>query len=115
MVPTRFDGWFVSNEFPTFDCNEGRIIPEFLFAHFKSPYVWSQVATGSKGLGHRRQRVQPDQFLAYRLWVPPMEWQNRIRHVYAKLDQLKPVQSETAAELDALLPSILDKAFKGEL
>jgi hypothetical protein len=24
-------------------------------------------------------------------------------------------QSETAAELDALLPAILDKAFKGEL
>jgi hypothetical protein len=25
------------------------------------------------------------------------------------------LQSETAAELDALLPSIFDKAFKGEL
>jgi type I restriction enzyme S subunit len=25
------------------------------------------------------------------------------------------LQSETAAELDALLPSVLDKAFKGEL
>jgi type I restriction enzyme S subunit len=25
------------------------------------------------------------------------------------------LQSETAAELDALLPSILDKAFRGEL
>jgi type I restriction enzyme, S subunit len=25
------------------------------------------------------------------------------------------LQSETAAELDALLPSILDRAFKGEL
>jgi hypothetical protein len=28
---------------------------------------------------------------------------------------LKRLQAETAAELDALLPSILDKAFKGEL
>jgi hypothetical protein len=27
----------------------------------------------------------------------------------------KRLQAETAAELDALLPSILDKAFKGEL
>lgn len=27
----------------------------------------------------------------------------------------KPLQAETAAELDALLPSILDRAFKGEL
>ena len=33
----------------------------------------------------------------------------------AKVGAVKKVQAETAAELDALLPSILDKAFKGEL
>ena len=33
----------------------------------------------------------------------------------SKVDSLKQLQSETSAELDALLPSILDKAFKGEL
>ncbi len=33
----------------------------------------------------------------------------------AKVDALKALQAETAAELDALLPAVLDKAFKGEL
>lgn len=33
----------------------------------------------------------------------------------SQVDALKRLQSETAAELDALLPSVLDKAFKGEL
>lgn len=33
----------------------------------------------------------------------------------AKLDRLKGLQAQAAAELDALLPAILDKAFKGEL
>lgn len=33
----------------------------------------------------------------------------------AEVDRLKTLQAETAAELDALLPSILDRAFKGEL
>ena len=33
----------------------------------------------------------------------------------AKVDSLKRLQSETAAELDALLPSVLDQAFKGKL
>lgn len=33
----------------------------------------------------------------------------------AKVDALKKLQTDTAAELDAILPSILDKAFKGEL
>jgi hypothetical protein len=31
------------------------------------------------------------------------------------VDLLKKLQAETAAELDALLPSILDKAFNGGL
>ena len=30
-------------------------------------------------------------------------------------DTQKRLQTETAAELDALLPAILDRAFKGEL
>jgi len=33
----------------------------------------------------------------------------------AKVDTLKRLQSETSVELDALLPAILDRAFKGEL
>ena len=33
----------------------------------------------------------------------------------AEVDALKRLQAETAAELDALLPAILDCAFKGEL
>ena len=44
------------------------------------------------------------------------------REVVAYLDQLqtnvdalKKLQAQTSVELDALMPSILDKAFKGEL
>jgi len=33
----------------------------------------------------------------------------------AEVEALRRLQSETAAESDALLPAILDKAFKGEL
>ncbi len=33
----------------------------------------------------------------------------------SQIDKLKQLQAETAAELDALMPSILDRAFKGEL
>ena len=51
--------------------------------------------------------------------LPPLSEQRRIvaylDDLQAKVDALKRLQSETAAELNALLPSILDKAFKGEL
>lgn len=115
MVSDEFDGYFVSSEYPTFECNPNGVRVEFLYAYFKSLGVWNQVAAGSKGLGDRRQRVQPDDFLTRRLMLPPLEWQERIRHVMAEVDTLKQLQGETAAELDAMLPSILDKAFKAEL
>ena len=33
----------------------------------------------------------------------------------AKVNALRELQSQTQEELDALLPSVLDRAFKGEL
>jgi len=51
--------------------------------------------------------------------VPPINQQNRIVAeldvLQAEVDALKKLQAEITAELDALLPSILDRAFKGEL
>ena len=35
--------------------------------------------------------------------------------VHARLASLRELQSATGEELDALLPSVLDRAFKGEL
>jgi type I restriction enzyme S subunit len=35
--------------------------------------------------------------------------------VRERIDQLQHCQSQSAAELDALLPAVLDRAFKGEL
>lgn len=51
--------------------------------------------------------------------LPPLSEQCRVvahlDNLQAKVDALKKLQSETEAEINALLPSILDKAFKGEL
>jgi type I restriction enzyme S subunit len=41
--------------------------------------------------------------------------QTRLDALQAEVDALKRLQTDTAAELDALLPSILDRAFKGEM
>jgi type I restriction enzyme S subunit len=38
-----------------------------------------------------------------------------LNDLQARVDCAKALQSQTQAELDALLPSILDKAFRGEL
>ena len=51
--------------------------------------------------------------------MPPVEEQRRIvaylDDLQARADALKPLQAETSSELNALLPSVLDKAFRREL
>lgn len=51
--------------------------------------------------------------------LPNLEVQDRIvaelDALQTKVDAARTFQTETAAEFDAMLPAILDKAFKGEL
>ncbi len=51
--------------------------------------------------------------------LPPLDEQRRIvaylDGLQAKVDALKQFQAQTQVELEALLPSVLDKAFKGKL
>ena len=54
-----------------------------------------------------------------RVPVPSIQNQHRIvaylDDLQDKVDAVKRLQRETQAELDALLPSLLDRAFRGEL
>lgn len=55
----------------------------------------------------------------FEIAIPSLREQRRIvahlDDLQTKVDALKRLQAETAAELDVLFCSILDKAFKGEL
>ena len=54
-----------------------------------------------------------------RIPLPSLPEQRRIvailDELQGKVDAAKELQSETSTELDAIMPSILDKAFRGEL
>lgn len=63
--------------------------------------------------------VNATKLKALPICLPPLPEQRDIvvylEGLEARIDALKSFQTQTAAEIDALLPSILDKAFKGEL
>jgi hypothetical protein len=44
-----------------------------------------------------------------------MKVRSTFERMVAEVDALERLQAERTVELDALIPSILDKAFKGEL
>jgi len=101
------DGVFVSNEFPAFDLDRSRVLAEFLFAYFKSPVIWRELAEQATGLGDRRRRVHPDIVLSHRLFLPPIQYQTKMQRVVARIATC----TEPEAATTALLPSLLDQIF----
>ena len=63
----------------------------------------------------RRRRLNPQDFLDYEMPLPSRKTQMILREVRAETGALKLLQAETAAELDAMLPSILDRAFNEDI
>jgi len=108
-------GRYVSPEYRTFRCIEGMAIPEYLAVLVAVPWFWTQLKSATRGVGARRERTRPEQFLRMELPMPEVDQQKRAVLIFEKLEMIKRLQAKTAAELDALLPSVLDKAFKGEL
>lgn len=108
------DGCAASGEFPTFEIDQSSVLPQWLRSLAKTQYFWDKCSRLSQGTSGKN-RIKPELFLTIPVPVPSMNEQKRIVILMEKADTIKKLQSEIATELDALLPSILDKAFKGEL
>lgn len=110
-VDDRFDGYFVSSEFPTFDVDAERLDARYLAAYLRSLRIWDELARGSKGLGVRRQRVHVDTILAYEVWLPPLEVQNEMVQRLGRLAQVGSLRARQEERLSALVPAALNEAF----
>lgn len=115
MVPSNCDQLVVSTEFPVFEIDEKVMLPEVVDIYFRSPEVWPQLSGQSGGTNVRRRRLNPQDFLNLEMPWPSEVTQRVIRDTVERLSGIADLQTETSAELDAMLPAILDKAFKGEL
>lgn len=95
-----------------------RILPEFFVA------VWNSAAT-RKVIEEKAKttsgiwKVNQGHIASTEVPIPSPADQRcivaKLQTLESQMDPLKKLQAETAAELDALLPSILDKAFRGGL
>lgn len=96
-----------------------KIEPRFLELSLASPFSQEHLVQRKTGLADAQVNISQSILKATPVAYPPLAEQRRIvaelDALQAEVDALKRLQAETAAELDALLPSILDKAFKGEL
>jgi type I restriction enzyme S subunit len=91
----------------------------FIWYWLQAPQVRGFIERNAKGTSPTMKKISQGTVMAIPFPRVPLQEQQRIvaelDGLQTKVDRLKGLQQKTAAELDALLPSILDKAFKGEL
>ncbi len=98
--------------------NQSRVVSKFFMYQLLSPAIYEdRILPLSKGSASPHLNIGT--LRKFDFLLPPLEEQRRIvaylDGLQGKVDALKALQAQTQAELDALLPSVLDKAFKGEL
>ena len=95
-----------------------QILPQFFLHQLLSPLIQEeQIAPLSKGSASPHLNISA--LRRFQVRLPSLSEQTRVvaelDALQGEVDKLKRLQAETAAELDAFLPSVLNKAFNGEL
>ncbi|MDZ8189270.1 MAG: restriction endonuclease subunit S [Nostoc sp. ChiSLP02] len=95
-----------------------KILPSFFVAWWNNPLMRekiTEVAKTTSGIW----KINQGHIASFSIPVPPLPEQHCIvtylDELQTKVDKMKRFREQAIKELDALLPSILDKAFKGEL
>ncbi|MEU9315802.1 restriction endonuclease subunit S [Streptomyces sp. NPDC048295] len=97
VVPAEFDGFVVSNEFPTFTLGP-ELTPDWMRHICGSPRLWVEMKNRVSGTVQRRKRLAPEQLLQIQLPIPPREVQAQIVEMLDAVDsQIAALEAESAA------------------
>jgi type I restriction enzyme S subunit len=117
IAPTDSGAFLLGTSATYWRCNPQALEPRYLFYFMQSEHFQGQLRFIMK----QTTRNQVSILKQVSLWIclPPISEQRRLvaklDAFQAEVDTLEQMQAETAIELAALLPSVLSKAFAGEL
>ncbi|WGC19191.1 restriction endonuclease subunit S [Enterobacter ludwigii] len=94
---------------------EGVTTANFLAFYLLTQEGIEQVQAASPGSADRNRTLAMKRLEKIKVPVPDYDKQLGFNQLQNYVEKIKQAQSENATELEALMPSILDKAFKGEL
>ena len=70
VCPPNLAGKYVSPEYRTFRCIEKMAIPKYIGALVSTSWFWTKLKDMTRGVGARRERTRPEQFLNMELPMP---------------------------------------------
>jgi len=99
--------------------NPNKLDSRFLELALASPFSQEHLVHRKTGLADAQVNISQAILLSTPIALPPLPEQRRIvaelDALQAKVDALRQMQEASGRELDALLPAVLDRAFKGQL
>ena len=107
-------GWYVSPEYRTFRCHEGRLTSRYLDMLIQTPWFQDQLAQLTRGQGARRERLRPEMLLAMDTKMPSMDAQATALDVIDRARTIRGKRAEIEKEFSELLPAMLNEVFGGE-
>lgn len=106
VVPSECDGMVVSPEFPVFEIDQGRVLPEVLDVYFKDPAVWPRLQGSSTGTNVRRRRINPKDFLALEFPLPGMPVQVRLQRARRLVAEMESEFSTSSPMYETLITAL---------
>jgi type I restriction enzyme, S subunit len=111
VVTEDFQGFCVSNEFPTFSVDPTQLDARWLAIYLRSRDRWMELASKSKGLGVRRQRVSIESVLSYEVWLPPIDEQREMIKMVDVIEITRANRRNLMPKIDALTTAAVNKAL----
>ncbi len=106
---------FGSHRFISCVANKDKAIEDFLCFHFLSQKGLEDINACSPGGAGRNKTLGLDKLMKIKVPVPKLELQKEFVALLEKVNTIKQHHTQTNQELTELMPSLLDKAFKGEM
>jgi type I restriction enzyme, S subunit len=109
------DGRFGSHRFISCVPKPGLALASFLCFYFLTREGLEKIRDASPGGAGRNRTLGLKKLEAIQIPVPDYDKQLWFQSLLDRANQLRLLQAESQTELDALLPSVLDRTFKGAL
>lgn len=113
--PIELDGWFVSPEYRTFSCKPDLACNEYFGELVGTEWFWSRLQEATRGVGARRERTRPEQFLNIELPLPVLVDQLRIVEILKRQLPLRAKHAAIRQANAALIPATLERIFSTDL
>ena len=100
LVPQELRNHFVSGEFPQFIADENKVLPRFLYLFFNLEATIKAVNMASIGSAAvSRNRFKEEDFLKFKLPLPPLDEQRRIIAAWQKAQEKRAEKKENVRRM----------------